>query len=119
MIFPHELNAHISQNQSHNLGDISVDVENSISSKEDWKKHQGAMSKAWERYKKSNLLPMLEWSGEYVSEDQEKHKDIRYPFSGPDILHALHMFPDAENFILCGLEPVGQGLFCLDLTLGK
>ena len=66
------------------------------------------MSKAWERYNKSNLLPMLEWSGEYVSEDQEKHKDIRYPFSGPDILHALHMFPGAENFILCGLEPVGQ-----------
>lgn len=90
------------------IAGISVDVENSISSKEDWKKHQGAMSKAWERYKKSNLLPMLEWSGEYVSEDQEKHKDIRYPFSGPDILHALHMFPDAENFILCGLEPVGQ-----------
>ena len=45
------------------IAGISVDVENSISSEEDWKKHQGAMSKAWERYKKSNLLPMLEWSG--------------------------------------------------------
>ena len=90
------------------IAGISVDVENEISLKDGWKKHQGAMSKAWERYNKSNLLPMLKWSGEYVSEDQEKHKDIRYPFSGPDILHALHMFPGAENFILCGLEPVGQ-----------
>jgi hypothetical protein len=54
------------------------------------------------------LFPMSEWSATEVSPAQPPGAVVRYLFSGPDILHAIHMFPTAGTFILCGLEPVGQ-----------
>ena len=51
---------------------------------------------------------MSEWSATEVSPAQPPGAVVRYLFSGPDILHAIHMFPTAGTFILCGLEPVGQ-----------
>ena len=90
------------------LTGISVPNEEAITSKETWKKHRQDMSKAWARYKKSNLLPMKSWSEKHLSEIQQSKETLRYPFSGPDILHALYMFPDTDHYILCGLEPVGS-----------
>ena len=90
------------------LTGISVPNEETITSRETWKKHRQDMSKAWARYKKSNLLPMKSWSEENLSKTHQNKKTLRYPFSGPDILHALYMFPKTEHFILCGLEPVGS-----------
>jgi hypothetical protein len=31
-----------------------------------------------------------------------------YPFSGPDILHAQTFFPEADKYVMIGLEPVGS-----------
>lgn len=89
------------------LAGISVPEEKDIILTENWKKHEQLMTKAWSRYKKSNLRPMRSWSEKKIS-DSNRSEFIRYPFSGPDILHALYMFPEAKNFILCGLEPVGN-----------
>ncbi|MBT7981089.1 MAG: hypothetical protein HN584_00870, partial [Akkermansiaceae bacterium] len=89
------------------LAGISVPEEKDITSSENWKKHEQLMKKAWSRYKKSNLRPMRSWSERKLS-NSNRSESIRYPFSGPDILHALYMFPEAQNFILCGLEPVGD-----------
>ena len=33
---------------------------------------------------------------------------VFYPFSGPDFVYAEALFPGADRFILCGLEPVGE-----------
>ena len=90
------------------LTGISVPNQEEITSNGFWRKHQEDMSKAWSRYKKSNLLPMKSWSEKYLSEIQQSKETLRYPFSGPDILHALYMFPDTDHYILCGLEPVGS-----------
>lgn len=89
------------------LAGISVPEEKNITLTEHWKKHERLMVKAWSRYKKSNLRPMRFWSEKNLSTSTPS-EFIRYPFSGPDILHALYMFPRANNFILCGLEPVGN-----------
>jgi len=90
------------------LTGISVPNQEEITSNGFWRKHQEDMSKAWSRYKKSNLLPMKSWSEKHLSEIQQSKETLRYPFSGPDILHALYMFPDTDHYILCGLEPVGS-----------
>ena len=90
------------------LTGISVPNQGEITSNGFWRKHQEDMSKAWSRYKKSNLLPMKSWSEKHLSEIQQSKETLRYPFSGPDILHALYMFPDTDHYILCGLEPVGS-----------
>jgi hypothetical protein len=36
------------------------------------------------------------------------HDTMLYMFSGPDALHALAFFPSASNYVLSGLEPVGE-----------
>ena len=90
------------------LTGISVPNQEEITSNGFWEKHQEDMSKAWSRYKKSNLLPMKSWSEKHLSEIQQSKETLRYPFSGPDILHALYMFPETDHYILCGLEPVGS-----------
>ncbi len=89
------------------LAGISVPEEKDITLTENWKKHEQLMTKAWSRYKKSNLWPIKSWSEKKLS-NSNRSEFIRYPFSGPDILHALYTFPKAKNFILCGLEPVGN-----------
>jgi len=72
-----------------------------------WEYHQQQLDKEWSRYESSTLEPMRQWAASEVKPSGAKSKVVRYMFSGPDILHVLQMFPDAETFILCGLEPVG------------
>lgn len=37
----------------------------------------------------------------------EKSKAVFYPFGGPDIVYPLMLFPQAQSYLLIGLEPVG------------
>tara|TARA_R110000850_G_scaffold5389_14_gene22471 strand:- start:187 stop:1167 length:981 start_codon:yes stop_codon:yes gene_type:complete len=51
---------------------------------------------------------MSNWSNEALKPDLTTGSTVRYLFSGPDIIHAFHLFPTADTFIMCGLEPVGE-----------
>jgi hypothetical protein len=72
-----------------------------------WKTHESAMSREWAAYGKSTLKPMTTWSGSEIVPSAGRGSLVRYMFSGPDILHALCMFPESDGFLMCGLEPVG------------
>lgn len=37
-------------------------------------------------------------------------RSVFYPFGGPDLLHPLLLFPDAESYVLVGLETIGEPL---------
>lgn len=73
-----------------------------------WKSHVSQFGSAFTSHQERVLFPMSEWSATEVVPAQPPGAVVRYLFSGPDILHAIHMFPTAGTFILCGLEPVGQ-----------
>lgn len=73
-----------------------------------WKSHVTQFGKSFTEHQERVLFPMSEWSATEVSPAQPPGSVVRYLFSGPDIIHAFHMFPNAGTFILCGLEPVGQ-----------
>lgn len=73
-----------------------------------WKNHVSQFGKDFTSHQERVLFPMSEWSTTEVVPAQPPGAVVRYLFSGPDILHAIHMFPTAGTFILCGLEPVGQ-----------
>ena len=70
-----------------------------------YKSYQQHMESGWNRLQKPNLQKISEW--------WQKHKPARYsdsvlyPFSGPDIMNALTFFPEADNYILFGLESPG------------
>ncbi|MCB1204725.1 MAG: hypothetical protein KDN18_10740 [Verrucomicrobiae bacterium] len=73
-----------------------------------WKSHVSQFGKDFASHQERVLFPMSEWSATEVTPAQPPGAVVRYLFSGPDILHAFHMFPTAGTFILCGLEPVGE-----------
>lgn len=79
-----------------------------LTSSSAWQSHVKTFGNDFEDHQKRVLTPMAEWSAAEVSPAQPAGAVVRYFFSGPDILHAFHMFPSAGTFILCGLEPVGQ-----------
>ncbi|MEM6278471.1 MAG: hypothetical protein AAF733_03260 [Verrucomicrobiota bacterium] len=73
-----------------------------------WASHQSALDKDFKSHQERVLFPMTEWSNASLTPNLVEGSTVRYLFSGPDILHAYHMFPSAGTFIMCGLEPVGE-----------
>ncbi|MEX2579151.1 MAG: hypothetical protein WD342_08835 [Verrucomicrobiales bacterium] len=76
-----------------------------------WEYHVKQMDNEFGGHQERVLFPMTKWSAEEIrsadgSEDAQAL--VRYMFSGPDLLHVYHMFPQAETYVLCGLEPVGE-----------
>ena len=63
-------------------------------------------SKRWMNFDSTKLLPIKNFVGSEFS-THGKGSNIFYPFSGPDILYCATLFPDAAQYTLIGLEPVG------------
>ncbi|MGI9244953.1 MAG: hypothetical protein ACR2RV_29390 [Verrucomicrobiales bacterium] len=89
------------------LAGVAPDGGESITKTQAWKTHRSAMQKEWSRYEASLLRPMARWATSEVAPHCKGQRVVRYLFSGPDVLHVLRMFPDADTYILGGLEPIG------------
>ncbi len=87
------------------LAGMEVPDGQSSASRSAWKHHAAAMDAQWARYEKSTLKPMGIWGSQEVA--PHGGDVVRYLFSGPDILHALRVFPHGRTFVMCGLEPLG------------
>ena len=73
-----------------------------------WSYHARVLDQEFQHHQDRVLDPMTEWSNAELSRHLVQGSVVRYLFSGPDILHAIHLFPTSSTFILCGLEPVGE-----------
>jgi hypothetical protein len=58
------------------------------------------------RISESRYEKMKSWADSELI-DRHGHTTIFYPFSGPDFLNANLFYPDADQYILMGLEPIG------------
>ncbi len=72
------------------------------------REHQGAMNEVWQAFANRRLAPMRRFAQTELSPLPAAKGPVYYPFSGPDALHALALFPDAREFLLTGLEPSGR-----------
>jgi hypothetical protein len=71
-----------------------------------WREHAREMDKAWEGSKKRALGRAGAWACWAVPRSRSSDP-CYYLFSGPDILYARTLFPNASDYVLCGTEPVG------------
>jgi hypothetical protein len=62
------------------------------------------MKTGWARFAQPNLEELRTWWEKYAPANSAT---VFYPFSGPDIANALALFPDADTYVLFGLEPPG------------
>jgi len=72
-----------------------------------WVAHATEFDSAWRELETRQLGKIREWSTSFLSESAAASDPVLYFFSGPDILYAQAFFPNAETYVLCGLEPVG------------
>jgi hypothetical protein len=70
--------------------------------------HRKAFAHSWAQFEASRLKPAMRFSQGEVAAQMQGAGPVFYPFSGPDALYALAMFPQATDFMLMGLEPVGD-----------
>lgn len=73
-----------------------------------WKSYSKGFSGRWDGLEKKRLAPIREWAATELKDIPADCKTLFYPFGGPDFLFANTFFPSFDNFVLIGLEPVGQ-----------
>ena len=73
-----------------------------------WAKHVGFIDSSWKRLEKKRLQAMKNWGRKEFEKPNAEAKTVFYPFSGPDYLTANAFFPNADTYIMLGLESVGK-----------
>lgn len=73
-----------------------------------YRKYKRSMDAEWDTLESEMIQPILKWSKENINHTLKGNKTCFYPFSGADFLYANLFFPDADNYILIGLEPPGS-----------
>jgi hypothetical protein len=73
-----------------------------------WQGHAAALDKAWKTKEYFQLGPISSWMSSHAGEYYRSSGTMYYMFGGPDFLYAYTFFPNANTYILAGLEPVGQ-----------
>jgi hypothetical protein len=71
--------------------------------------HQEEMDKLWDDYEEKNLKYLQEWQiSEIASLNLSNDCKVFYPFSGPDVVHMITLFPNCKKYVMVGLEPNGR-----------
>lgn len=66
--------------------------------------HAEQVAAGWNHFQQPNLDRIRAWWPSYAP---AKSSTVFYPFSGPDLANALAFFPEADAYLLFGLEPPG------------
>lgn len=83
-------------------------IYNFIQSSSDFKAFGKNFDKRWMAYDSSRLMNLRKFKENEISKVVKSQSTLFYPFSGPDILHAQTFFPEADKYVMIGLEPVGS-----------
>jgi hypothetical protein len=75
--------------------------------------HSDLMGQNWRVFASRRTGRQRDWSAFNIRPLVGDPRTLLYPFGGPDLLHAIALFPQASNYVLLGLEPAG-GLPYLD-----
>ena len=73
-----------------------------------WQEHAQAMNEAWKRKEQQQIWPIRQWMLVNAPQYHRSNDTAFYMFSGPDFLYASIFFPLANNYVLAGLEPIGN-----------
>lgn len=62
------------------------------------------IASGWKQFQQPNLERLRAW---WTGRAPTSHATVFYPFGGPDLGNALALFPDADSYLMFGLEPPG------------
>ena len=65
-------------------------------------------NQSWAKYTSTHTSRMTQWAATELDSVQRQSPTVFYPFSGPDFLNVVTIFPRSDTYVLIGLEPVGS-----------
>ena len=78
-----------------------------VTSLDAWRNWQKEFDLEWGEATANRFSAMRGWSGRHLQAAAGSCETLLYPFSGPDILNAVVLFPDCRRYVLFGLEHTG------------
>lgn len=63
---------------------------------------------AWKELEKESIGHIDGWTAQHVSPHTQDADRLFYPFAGPDITYAVKFFPNVRDYVLVGLERLGN-----------
>ncbi|MBC7448986.1 MAG: hypothetical protein H7330_13105 [Hymenobacteraceae bacterium] len=72
-----------------------------------WQAFARGISAKWRTYDRSHTRPIRLWAASQLDSASRSLATVFYPFSGPDLLNVYTYFPQADTYVMVGLEPVG------------
>ncbi len=79
----------------------------SYESNEAWKSYAQNTKSQWQSME-AKLPKMQQWAGKELKHINQKGGTLFYPFAGADFLHATTFFPEFDEIVMMGLEPIGS-----------
>ncbi len=79
-----------------------------IQSSSDFQAFSKNFDKRWMNFDSSRLNSLRTFRENELSKVVTTSSTLFYPFSGPDILYSQTFFPNADKYVMIGLEPVGS-----------
>ena len=73
-----------------------------------WQVFATDANKSWTSYHATRTARIEQWAATELDSARAASPTIFYPFSGPDLLNVVTMFPGSKTYVLVGLEPVGS-----------
>ena len=71
------------------------------------RRHRATLGKSWGELRAKQLDAVSAFGVSLFGKGTQAPQRVFYPFSGPDALYLVSLFPDARASVLTGLEPVG------------
>jgi len=88
--------------------DSSTTVPAKLMNMPSYKRFEDTMTAAFTATETNRLSKMREWAKTELAPELAAPKTVLYPFSGPDILHCVQFFPDADQYVMIALERYGS-----------
>lgn len=73
-----------------------------------YRQYCDTLDKGFTSIEKNRLSKMRDWAKTEMANELANPKTVLYPFSGPDILHCVQFFPDADQYVMLALERYGS-----------
>ncbi len=86
----------------------SNSVYGEIQASSDFKAFSQNFDKRWMNFDSTRLTNLRTFRDNELANVVKTPATLFYPFSGPDILYAQTFFPEADKYVMIGLEPVGS-----------
>ncbi|RTQ49514.1 hypothetical protein EJV47_11845 [Hymenobacter gummosus] len=78
-----------------------------LSARPEWQRFAADADESWTNYHSTRTEKIEAWARQELDSVRRTSPVVFYPFSGPDLLNAVTVFPQSDAYVLIGLEPVG------------